>query len=183
RVVVQCPRLFQGAAHGGDRGVLLADGDVDALDLLLRVAALPVVALVDDRVDRNRGLAGLPVADDELTLPASDRGHGVDGLDAGLEGLLHRLALHNGWRLRLQQPLLGGVDVPLTVERPTERVDDATQELVTDGYGEDLAGAAYLLPLLDVGVVTEQHAADLADVEVQRETAQTTLELEQLVGH
>jgi hypothetical protein len=38
---------------------LLADGDVDAADLLGRVARLPVLLLVDDRVDRDRRLAGL----------------------------------------------------------------------------------------------------------------------------
>ena len=58
----------------GDRGVLLADRDVDALHAL--------ALLVQDRVDRDGGLAGLAVADDELALAAPDRGHRVDGLDA-----------------------------------------------------------------------------------------------------
>ena len=42
---------------------------------------------------RDGGLAGLPVADDQLALAAADGGHGVDGLDAGLHRLLDRLAL------------------------------------------------------------------------------------------
>jgi hypothetical protein len=46
--------------------------------------------LVDDRVDRDGGLAGLAVADDELALAAADRDHGVDGLDAGLHRLVAR---------------------------------------------------------------------------------------------
>src|SRR3546814_3363334 len=66
--------------------------------LALGVAALPVVALVDDRVDGDGGLAGLPVADDQLALAAADGGHGVDGLDAGLQRLVHRLALDDARR-------------------------------------------------------------------------------------
>ena len=49
--------------------------------------------LVDDRVDGDGGLAGLAVADDELALAAADGDHRVDGLDAGLQRLLDRLAL------------------------------------------------------------------------------------------
>src|SRR6188768_419108 len=50
--------------HVRHRRLLLADGDVDADEVL------PL--LVDDRVDRDRGLAGLPVADDQLALAATD---------------------------------------------------------------------------------------------------------------
>ncbi len=35
-------------------------------------------ALIDDRVENNRGLAGLPVADDQFALSATDRNHRVD---------------------------------------------------------------------------------------------------------
>ena len=51
RRVLQRAGLLERVAGRGDRRALLADGDVDAADLLLRVAALPVVALVDDRVE------------------------------------------------------------------------------------------------------------------------------------
>ena len=142
--------LFEGVDDLADRRALLADGDVDALDLLLRVAALPVVALVDDRVEGHRGLAGLPVADDQLALAAADGGHGVDRLDAGLQRLLHRLALDDRGAWSLQHAALGRLDVALAVERSAERVDDAAEEAVADRDGQDLAGAAHLLALADV---------------------------------
>src|SRR4028118_1351436 len=41
--------LVGGGADGGDGGALRADGDVDAADLLLRVAGGPGLPLVDDR--------------------------------------------------------------------------------------------------------------------------------------
>ena len=67
--------LLQRALHAGDRGALLADRDVHAAHLLLGIAGLPVLALVEDGVDADRGLAGLAVADDQLALAAADRGH------------------------------------------------------------------------------------------------------------
>ncbi len=81
--VLHGPVLLEGADHLGHGRVLLADGHVDADDAL--------ALLVDDRVHRHRGLAGLAVADDELALAAADRHHAVDRLDAGLERLLDGL--------------------------------------------------------------------------------------------
>src|SRR5690606_3001960 len=76
--------LLEAAHDVGDGRGLLADRHVHALD----AGAL----LIDHRVDRHRGLAGLAVADDQLALAAADRGHRVDRLVAGLDRLVDRLA-------------------------------------------------------------------------------------------
>ena len=68
--------------HPLDRGRALADRDIDAD----HVRAL----LVDDRVDRDRRLAGGAVADDELALSASERKQRVDDQNAGLDRLGRR---------------------------------------------------------------------------------------------
>src|SRR4029079_18741403 len=86
----------------GDGRALLPDRHVDAADLQVLVAGFPVGLLVDDRVDADRGLAGLAVADDQLTLAAADRGHRVDGLDAGLQAFANALPLHNAGGLHLE---------------------------------------------------------------------------------
>ena len=67
-----------------NRRTLLADSDVDAVELLALVVAGGVVVdlLVQDRVERHGGLAGLTVADDQLALTAADGGHAVHGLEA-----------------------------------------------------------------------------------------------------
>ncbi len=66
--------LLQHLHELGDGRALLADGDVDAVELLLLGAALDVQRLlVEDRVERHGGLAGLAVADDQLALAAADR--------------------------------------------------------------------------------------------------------------
>ena len=85
--VVHRARIGQNLHHLRDRRALLPDRAVDAN----HVAAL----LVQDRVQNDGGLAGLAVADDQLALPAADRNHRVDGLDAGLQRLAHRLPVHN----------------------------------------------------------------------------------------
>ena len=99
----------------------LADRDVDADQVL--------VAVVDDRVDRDRRLAGLAVADDQLALAAADRDHPVDRLEPGLDRRVDGLALDDARGLELGRPGLGRVDVALVVERAAERVDDAAEQL------------------------------------------------------
>ena len=88
--------------HLRDRRALLADGAVDAN----HVAAL----LIDDRVEHDGGLAGLAVADDQLALAAADRNHRVDGLDAGLQRLAHRLPVDDARRDTLERVALVGLD-------------------------------------------------------------------------
>jgi hypothetical protein len=142
-----------------------------------------LLLLVDDRVDRDRGLAGLAVTDDELALATPDRGHGVDGLEAGLQRLVHRLALHDVGACSSSARRPSALISPRPSIGLPERVDDAAEEGVADGHREDLAGALDLLALLDLGEVTEDDDADLVDVEVERDAQRAVLELEQLVGH
>ncbi len=151
--------------------------------MLLLVAARPVGLLVDDRVDRHRGLAGLAVADDELSLAAADRGHRVDGLDAGLQWLLHRLPLNDGRRLDLQRATALGGDVAKAVDRLAERVDDPAEEAVTDRHRQDLAGALDDLAFFDARERPEDDGTDLAHVEVERDAERAVGEPQQLVGH
>src|SRR5690606_34859299 len=92
---------------GGDRGLLLADGDVEAVHAL--------TLLVQDRVDRDGLLARLAVTDDELALTAADGDHGVDRLDARLERLLDRLASEDARRLELDAAPVRRLDRALAV--------------------------------------------------------------------
>ena len=168
---------------GGDGRALLTDGHVDAADLLLRVTALPVRLLVDDGVDRNGGLAGLAVADDELTLAAADRRHGVDGLQTGGHRLVDRMAVHDVRCLRLENTAAFALNRAQTVDRVAQRVHDTAQIAVADRHGQHFAGAADLLALLDACEVAEDNHTDLAGVKVERQAERAVLEGQQLVGH
>ncbi len=128
-------------------------------------------------------LAGLAVADDQLALAAADGGHRVDRLDAGQQRLADLLALDHRGRLQLQRAAALAGDLALAVDRVAQRVDDPAQVAVADRHGEDLAGAPDVLALFDLGGVTQDDHADVADVEVQGDAQRAALELEQLVGH
>ena len=173
--VVQRAVLVERLGELHDRRHALADRDVDRDDA--------GVLVVDDRVDRDRRLAGLAVADDQLALAAADRDHRVDRLQAGLHRLLHRLALDDARRLELGRAHLGRVDVALAVERVAERVDDAAEQGVADGDLEQAAGALDRVALDDLLPVAEQHGADVVGLEVQREAGHVVRQLEHLERH
>ncbi len=77
-------RVSQALDDLGDGGSLLADGDVNAVELLLLVAGIVESLLVDDGVNGDGGLASLTITNDQLTLATTNRHEGVDGLDASL---------------------------------------------------------------------------------------------------
>src|SRR5581483_4635874 len=90
--------LFELRFYCRDRRSLLANGDIntiDGIDSARRGLRSVCITLVDDRIDSDRGLTRLAIADNELALAAADRDHAVDSLDAGLERLFHGLPLHD----------------------------------------------------------------------------------------
>src|SRR5690606_39071023 len=167
--------LFQLAHHVGDRRRLLADRDVDADQVL--------ALLVDDRVDGDRGLAGLAVADDQLALAAADRHHRVDRLETRLHRLRHRLARDHARRDLLDDVGHLRVDRALAVDRLAERVDDAADQLGAARHLQDAAGRLDRHALGDVLVRAEHHRADRVALEVQRKPEGVAGELDHLALH
>ncbi len=168
---VLCERL----GDLGDGRLLLADDDVDADDAL--------ALLVDDRVEGDGRLAGLAVADDQLALPAADRDHGVDRLQARLDGLLDALPVDDARGDALDRVELGRRDGTLVVDRAAERVDDASDERRSDGHLDDAPRAADLLALLDLLRFAQEHDADLVLLEVEREAEDVVPEVDELARH
>src|SRR4029453_15350790 len=107
--VLERARVLKGSANGGDGRALLTDRDIDAPHLLLRITAVPGALLIHDRVNGNSRLPGLAVADDQLPLPPTDRDHGVDGLDPGLQRLIDSLPIHHTGGLQLGRATLPNV--------------------------------------------------------------------------
>ena len=131
----------------GDVGELLADGDVDAVERLVvlelaLLGGLVLLGLGNDGVDRDGGLAGGAVADDQLALAAADRDHRVDRHDAGLHRHGNRLPLDDARRDLLHRIVRGGGDLALAVDRLAEGVDHAAEHAFADRHGEQLAGGA-----------------------------------------
>ena len=172
--VLHGPELLQHGHRLGHRGELLADGHVDADEAL--------ALLVDDGVHRHGGLARLAVADDELALAAPDGDEGVDGLDAGLHGRVHRLAADDAGRHAFHGASRGGRDGPLVIDGPPQGVHDAADEPRTDRHLDDGAGGLDGVTLLDLGVVAQDDRADRLLLEVERHALDATGELQQLGG-
>src|SRR5205823_11083191 len=102
---------------------LLPDGDVNAVELFALLARCVDILLVDEGVERDGGLAGLAVADDQLALAAADRDQSIERLEAGLHRLVHRFARDDARRFHFDAAALGGFDRTLAVDWIAERVD------------------------------------------------------------
>ena len=163
--------LGQLVDHGGDGRRLLADRDVDADDAF--------ALLIDDRVDGDGSLARLAIADNELALPAADRDHGVDRLDAGLHRLLHRLALHDARRLELDAAADLRFDRALAVDGLAERVHHATEQRFAHRHVGDATGALDDIAFLHARCVTEHGDADVVRLEIQHQPDDATRELDE----
>ena len=138
--------------------------------------------LIEDGVERNRGLAGLAVADDQLALPTPDGNERIDGLEPGGHRLVHGFARNDARRLHIDPAPLGRVNRPLAVERIAERVDDAPEQSFAHGDVHNGLRALDGLAFLDLAVIAENHDADIVGLEVERHAAHAILELDHLAG-
>jgi hypothetical protein len=180
--VFERPALLEHLHELRDGRALLADGDVDAVELFLVGARLMDRLLVQDRVENDGGLAGLAVADDQLALAAADRDERVDRLEAGRHRLMHRLARDDAGRLDVDAAAFCRDDRALAVDRVAERVDDAAEQAGADRHVDDRAGALDGVAFLDVAVGAEDDDADIVGFEVERHAADAAGELDHFAG-
>lgn len=174
--------LLQGLDELGDGGPLLSDGDVDTVQLLLLVRRVVEPLLVEDGVEGDGGLSGLSVTDDQLSLTSTDGNHRVDRLETGQHGLVDGSSGQDTGSLGLGSSPLGRVDGTLSVDGVTERVDDTTQELHTDGDVDNGTGSLDRVTLLDGPVGTEDGDTDVVGLQVQGHTLNTRGEFNHLLG-
>merc|ERR1719470_622499 len=110
----------------GDSGPLLANGDVDTVQLLLGIVGLVEALLVDDGVDGDSGLASLSVSDNQLTLATANGHKGVDSLDTGLHGLADRLPGDNAGGLQSDPELVTGSKRTLAINGVSKSVNNTS---------------------------------------------------------
>ena len=161
---------------------LLTHGDVDAVQHLLLVSALVEPLLVDDGVDGDGSLAGLPVSNDQLTLATTNGHQAVHGLDASLHGLLDGLPGDDAGGLQADPvPLLAG-DGALAVNGVTQSVNDTAEDLSADGDINNSSSPLDDISLLDELVITEHHNTNIVGLQVERHALQSGAELHHLLG-
>src|SRR3979411_1237767 len=174
--------LFQHLDELRHGRALLADRDINAIQLDLLVGLRVERLLVEDGVERDRGLAGLAVTDDQFALAAADRDQRVDRLETGRHRLVDRFARNDAGRLDVDAHPLVGLDPAPAVDRIAERIDDPAEQALADGSIDDGAGALDGLTFLDLAVGAENHDADVVGFEIERHAAGAVLELDHLAG-
>src|SRR5207244_4893379 len=118
----------------GDGRALLTDGDINAIEFLRFITAGVDRLLVQDGVDRNRRLAGLAVADDELALATADGHQSVDGLEAGLHRLMHRAARNDARSLDLDALAIDVRHRALAVDGIAQPIHHAAEQASAHGH-------------------------------------------------
>ena len=167
--------LFQLAHHVGNGGLLLTDGDVDTLNA--------GVFLVDDRINRYRGLTNLTVTNDQLTLTTADRHHGINGLVTGLDRLVNLTTPDNARRYLFNCVGLLGIDRAFAVDRVTQGVHNTTQQFRASRDFQDAAGTTYLLTFGQTQVITQDHGTHRVLLQVKGHAEDAALKLDHLAEH
>src|SRR5690606_37254759 len=167
--------FFQLAHDVGDRALLLADRDVDAFDA--------GTLLVDDRVDRQRGLAGLAVADDQFALAAADRDHRVDRLVTGLHRLVDRLAPDHAGGDLFDRRGVFGVDRGLAVDRVAPRIDHAAEQFAPDRHFENAPRGLGGIAVAQMLVGAENHGTDRVALQIEGQGDRVAGQLDHFARH
>jgi hypothetical protein len=165
--------LKDGHSLGHCRGTL-PDGAVDTDDIF--------ALLVEDRVDRDGGLARLPVAEDQFALAAPDGNERVDDLQPSLQWHGDRGAVHDGRGGSLDGQAPGDDHGARFVQRSAKRVDDAAQQAVAHAHVHNPAGALDFVSSPHVRVVAKKHHPDLVRVHVEGDAEHVAGKLDQFVG-
>ena len=130
-----------------------------------------------------RIVSGLAVADDQLTLPSSDRDHGVDRLDARLKRLFYRLSFDDSVRPGLHGTELGSFDRACSVDRLSDRVHYAADHRLPDRDRDNAPCPLDRLSFTNAFVLTEQNRGNTGLLEVLRHAKGPVLKFEKFARH
>src|SRR6266481_3857917 len=167
--------IFERLDHLRHGRTLLSDCAVDTNQVIALV--------VDDGIERHGGLARLAVADDQLALAAANRNHGVDRLQTSRHRLAHRLAVNHARRNTLDLNVLAGGDGALVINGLAKSVHHAANHGFTCGYRDDAARTLNLAAFLNLGIVAQDHGANLIFFQVHGDARNAVTKIEQLAGH
>ena len=137
--------------------------------------------MVENRIDRDGRLARSTVTQNQLALAAPDRNERVDNFEAGLKWHADGRAVHDGRSRAFDGQALTGGHGPAAIERPTERIDHASQQALAHGHVHHSARALDLIAGVQMPVFAEQHDADFVLVHVERDAEQIAGKLEELL--
>ncbi len=118
--------LFEFSHHRRHRRRFLADRYIDTFNA--------GAFLIDNRIDRDRCFANLPVADDQLSLAATNRHHSVNRLESDLNRLINRLSCDNAGSDLLNRVGHLRLNRTLAIDWITQGVDHTALKLGPNGH-------------------------------------------------
>ena len=180
--VLQSATLFQNLHELGNCRTLLANRDVDAIELFSIRTIVMDGLLIKEGVKNDRCLACLTVTDDQLALTTANRDQSVDSLEACRHWLVNRLAWNNTGSLNVNARTACCVDWALAVNRVTESVDNAAEKLWTNRNVHDGTSPLDCVAFFDAAVRTENNNTDVVSFKVQGHPADTARELDHFTG-
>ncbi|OPZ85370.1 MAG: hypothetical protein BWY76_01444 [bacterium ADurb.Bin429] len=167
--------LLQRTHHLRHRGLLLPDGNIDAVDAL--------TLLVQDGIHTDGRLAGLAIADDEFALATSDGDHRINGHQPGLQRFLYRLALNNVRGGRLGRAKLIRGDRAFAVNRLAECCHHAADHRQAHRHLHDPSGGMHGIAFVNIGVGAQEDAADVVLFQVEGHAHHPAGKLDEFAGH
>src|SRR6185437_10877233 len=139
--------------------------------------------LIDDRVDRYGGFACLAVTDDQFALTTSNWDHGINGFEAGLHRLVHRLT-PNYPRCNFFNRLGALCSYrAFTVYRLPKRVDDPAHQFLAYRHFQDTAGTLDGIAFRNVLVRAHDYRANGVALKIECQTECIAGELQHLAVH
>ncbi len=173
--IIHCAEAAQLLHHTCDGGLLLTYGNIDADDIL--------ALLIDDSIKGDRGLTGLAVADNKLTLTAADGNKCVDSLETRLHRYGNGLSVKHAGCGAFHGAELLCLDGTLAVDGLAHCVNDTADHAFADGHFDYTAGTADGVALLNVAERSEQDDADILLIQILNHALEAARELEHLACH
>ena len=175
RRVFHGPMFLENIHHLGHGGFFLPNGHINTKHIR--------VFLIDDGIHTNGRFPDLPVSDNQLTLSPSNGGHGVNGLDARVHGLLHRLAGNHARCHHLDSSGFGSVNGTLAVQGLSHGVDHPAENRIPHRNFCDSTGSLDRIPFPDFGVVSHDGNTHIVLFQIQTQAIDAARELQHLHGH
>ena len=166
----------------GNGRSLLTNGNVDAVKLLGEVITSVASLLVNDGIDGNGSLSSLSITNDELSLSSTNWHKGIDGLEAGLHGLMHGFSWDNTWSFELNSLPLNRLDWTVSINWVTKWINNSGEHAISNWDIDNGTSSLDDITLLDLSIVTKNDNTNVVSLEVKGHTHNSRLELNHLTG-
>ena len=166
---------FQAFIYADNVRIFLSDGYINTNNILS--------FLVQNGIDSNGSFTGTAVTDDKFTLSASDRNHRVDTFQTGLQRYADRLSVGNTCRFHFNVAVFVCLDVAVTVNRLSQRIDYAADNRIAYRNLHEAACSFYRVAFLNGFGIPQKNRTYVAFFQVHSHAVNAIGQFEQFTGH